>query len=257
MPNTFNTLSTFTLDGDTLEDVQPARPRSAVPGRREVAVLAENPAREPAAPRRQRVREGRRHQHARRMVGRTLAAKRNLLHAGPRPAAGLHRRPLRRRSGRDARRHRSRSAGIPKRSIPLQPVELVIDHSVQVDHFGRQTLSRSMPTSSTTATASAMSFCAGDRRPSATSGWSRPKPASSIRSTSSISRASCAANRETAEPRVSGHALRHRFAHDDGERSGCRGLGRRWYRGGSGDARPAELDAASAGRRLSADRAAA
>ena len=85
------------------------------------AVFAEDPAREPAAARGQRVREGRRHPRAGRLVGRGVAAEGNLLHAGARAAAGLHRRALRRRSGGDARRHRSRSAAIRRRSIRCSP----------------------------------------------------------------------------------------------------------------------------------------
>ena len=45
---------------------------------------------------------------------------------------------MRRRSRGDARRHRRGSAAIPNRINPLQPVELVIDHSVQVDYFGQR-----------------------------------------------------------------------------------------------------------------------
>ena len=58
------------------------------------------------------------------------------LHAGPRAAAGLHRRARRRRSGRHARRHEDAWAAIRSKINPLQPAELVIDHSVQVDDFG-------------------------------------------------------------------------------------------------------------------------
>ena len=51
--------------------------------------------------------------------------------------------------------------GDPDRVNPLQPVELVIDHSVQVDYFGRADALRSTPSSSSRATASAMRSCAG------------------------------------------------------------------------------------------------
>ena len=44
----------------------------------------------------------------------------------------------RRRPGGDARRHCA-LGGDPNKVNPLQPVELVIDHSVQVDYFGRRT----------------------------------------------------------------------------------------------------------------------
>ena len=63
-------------------------------------------------------------------------AEGNLVRAGARAAAGLHRRARGGRSGGDARRHRAaRRRSEPVN--PLQPVELVIDHSVQVDYFGQ------------------------------------------------------------------------------------------------------------------------
>ena len=45
------------------------------------------------------------------------------------------------------------------------------------------------------------------------------------------------------------HGRGHRFAYDDGERLGRSGMGRRWHRGRSGDARSAHLDAHPAGAR--------
>ena len=44
--------------------------------------------------------------------------------------------PVRRRPRRDARRACAKLGGDPKRINPLQPVDLVIDHSVQVDEYG-------------------------------------------------------------------------------------------------------------------------
>ena len=59
----------------------------------------------------------------------------NRVHAGARAAAGLHRRArvVDLAAMRDAM---ARLGGDPNKVNPLQPVELVIDHSVQVDHFG-------------------------------------------------------------------------------------------------------------------------
>ena len=54
---------------------------------------------------------------------------------------------------------------------------------------------------------------------------------------------------------VSRHPGRHRLAHDDDQRPGRARLGRRRHRGRGGHARPAGLDARSAGRRLQAHRA--
>ncbi len=54
-----------------------------------------------------------------------------------------------------------------------------------------------------------------------------------------------------------GHAGRHRLAYDDGQRPRRRRLGRRRHRGRGGDARPADLDADPRGRRLPPGRPAA
>ena len=51
-------------------------------------------------------------------------------------AAGLHRRAAARRSRGDALRRAARSASDPKIIEPLVPVDLVVDHSVQVDFSG-------------------------------------------------------------------------------------------------------------------------
>jgi aconitate hydratase len=53
--------------------------------------------------------------------------------------------------------------GDPKKINPLQPVELVIDHSVQVDEFGSPTRLRSTGSSSSSATRSATSSSSGAR----------------------------------------------------------------------------------------------
>ena len=45
--------------------------------------------------------------------------------------------------------------------------------------------------------------------------------------------------------RLPGHGVRHRLAHDDGERAGRGRLGRRWHRSRGRHARAAELDADS------------
>ena len=63
---------------------------------------------------------------------------------------------------RDAMR---RLGGDPRRINPLIPADLVIDHSVQVDHFGSaERLPRQRRSASTSATASATSSCAGGSR---------------------------------------------------------------------------------------------
>ena len=63
-------------------------------------------------------------------------AEGNLVRAGARAAAGLHRRArvVDLAAMRDGI---ARLGGDPNKVNPLQPVELVIDHSVQVDYFGQ------------------------------------------------------------------------------------------------------------------------
>ncbi len=131
------------------------------------------------------------------MAARRAARPRDLVHARARAAAGFHRRALRRRYGGDARRHhRTR-----RRSGTRQPAAArrTRDRSLGAGRpfRTRPIRSRSTPASNTRAIVNATCFCAGARRRFATSASFRPRPASSIRSTSNISRASCAS--ETVE----------------------------------------------------------
>ena len=76
----------------------------------------------------------------------------------------------------------ARAGGDPERINPLVPADLVIDHSVQVDAFGTaDAFARERRAASTSATASAISCCAGARRRSRISASSRPAPASCTR----------------------------------------------------------------------------
>ena len=79
-------------------------------------------------------RDGGRRRGRRRLGCDRRAVTGDLVHAGPRAAPGLHRRPGGRRPRRDAKRH-ARPRRRPGKINPLLPVELVIDHSVQVDEF--------------------------------------------------------------------------------------------------------------------------
>ena len=65
------------------------------------------------------------------------------------------------------------------------------------------------------------------------------------------------ADRRRHDFRLSGHAVRHRQPHHDGERPWRAGLGRRRHRGGGGDARPADRHADPRRDRLPPDRPAA
>ena len=112
--NSFDTRTPLTAGGQTFEIFSL---RGAREGRlsvdRPAAVLAEDPAREPAAPRGRAVRRPRGHPGAGGLGRHVRSAEGDCLHAGARAAAGLHRRAGGRRSGRDARRHgpaRRRSA---------------------------------------------------------------------------------------------------------------------------------------------------
>ena len=92
-----------------------------------------------------------------------------------------------------------RLGGDPKKVNPLQPVELVIDHSVQVDHFAERNAFELNAELEFSRNRSATRSCAGDRRRSTTSRSCRPTPASSTRSTSSTSRAWSSASRRGGE----------------------------------------------------------
>jgi aconitate hydratase len=69
-------------------------------------------------------------------------------------------------------------AATPQRINPLEPVDLVIDHSVQVDHFGTPRGLRPQRQLEFERNASATSSCVGPESPSTTSASCRPAPAS-------------------------------------------------------------------------------
>ena len=140
------------------------------------------------------------------------------------------------------------------RSTRCVPVELVIDHSVQVDEFGTP---RRVP----------------DQRRARVRAQPRALRVPALgpgRVRRLQGRAAGHRHRAPGQPRVprarrrhptrqrrrsvglSRHARRHRLAHDDDQRPRRARLGRRRHRGRGGDARPADLDADPAGRRLQA-----
>ena len=70
---------------------------------------------------------------------------------------------------RDAMTH---LGGDPEKINPLNPVDLVIDHSVMVDYFGTaKSFGARTSTANMSAIWSATTSCAGARRPSTTSAW--------------------------------------------------------------------------------------
>ena len=137
---------------------------------------------------------------------------------------------------------------------PLVPAELVIDHSVQVDVFGTRDAFRDQRRARVRAQPGAL------RVPALGPGRLRGLQG----------RAARHRHRAPGQPRVpgprgvrqrgdavSGHAGRHRLAHDDDQRPRRARLGRRRDRGRGGDARPADVDADPARGRLQARRRAA
>ena len=186
------------------------------------------------------------------------AERRDRLHAGAGADAGLHRRARRSSTWRRCATRWRRSAATRRRSTRCVAVDLVIDHSVQVDAFGSAArLRASTPSASTSATASATLPALGPAAPSTTSAWCRrhrdlPPGQPRVPRPGRLRDA-----RRTAAARLPRHPGRHRLAHHDGQRPRRARLGRRRDRGRGGDAGPADLDAAAAGGRLQARRRAA
>ncbi len=144
--------------------------------------------------------------------------------------------------------------GDPEQVNPLQPVELVIDHSVQVDHFGASDALQLNADLEYHRNRERYVFLRWGQ--TAFRNFRVVPPETGIVHQVNIeylARVVCRDHAERPHARVSRHRVRHRLAHDDGQRARRRRLGRRRHRGRGGDARPAELDADSAGRRLPAD----
>src|SRR5436190_1293410 len=173
----------------------------------------------------------------------------NLVHAGARAAAGLHRRAVRCRSRRNARRdgrsrRQSRShqsaagGGTGDRSFGpgrlFRPRRCVFAERRAGVHAQSRTLR--------------VPALGPARLPQLRRGAARHghRPPGEHRAPGARDFFGELRRRDR---RVSRHRLRHRLAHDDGQRSGRRWMGRWRYRSGSGDARPAQLDADSAGAR--------
>ena len=91
--------------------------------------------------------------------------------------------------------------GDPNKINPLVPVDLVIDHSVVVDHFGTRPRSARTSRANTSRTRSATGSSNGASRRSRISASCRPAPASAIRSISNISRRPCGRRKRSATAR--------------------------------------------------------
>ena len=117
MSSSFGTKVTF----QGQDHLQPADAREEISERSGTAVLAEDPAREPAPPRGRRGRHRGGHRGAREVGREGRAVARDRVHAGARAAAGLHGRARGRRPRGDARRDRSASAATRRRSTRSSP----------------------------------------------------------------------------------------------------------------------------------------
>ncbi len=224
------------------------------PGVARLPVLAQDPAREPPAPRGPELGPEDRHRGAGALGREGGRPEGNRVRARPGAPAGLHGRPGGRRSRRDARRyraarrrsesrepaaagrarHRSLGAGRLLRSGQRVRAQrgagvLAQQGKIRVPQVGTERVSEL------------------SRRPAR----HRHRPPGEPR----VSRA-----RRGVRPargrggRVSRHARRHRLAHDDGERARGGGMGRRRDRSRGRHAGPADLDAHSAGPRGSSHR---
>ena len=159
--------------------------------------------------------------------------------------------PVRRRPGHHARGDRASSAATRRKINPLAPAELVIDHSVIADVFGRpdafernveleyERNKRALP----------VPALGPDRVRRVQGRPARHRHRAPGQHRVPGPRRSCRARRRSGLP---GHAGRHRLAHHDGQRPRRARLGRRRHRGRGGDARPAGVDADPAGGRLQA-----
>ncbi len=197
----------------------------------------------------------RRHRGGARLGRQGHALLRNRFHARARHHAGLHRRALRGGPRRHARsraeaRRRSRSS-----INPLNPAELVIDHSVQVDDYGQRQLARHQQPHRIRAQWRALRVPAlgPDRVPQFQGGAAEHRHRSPGQSRIPRPRR-VPQDTEGKNDGLSGHGGRHRFAHHHDQRPGRARLGRGRHRSGSRDAGPARDHAHSAGHRLQDDR---
>ena len=218
------------------------------------AVLAQDPAREPAATRRWTFRRPRRHTDAG-AVGCRRRKRSRRSRSCPRGCC-CRTSPASRPSSIWPRcvTASSRLGGDPKRVNPLQPVELVIDHSVQVDYFAERNAFELNAQLEFSRNKERYSFLRWGQTafdnfrvvPPDTGHRAPGEPR--IPGARGVQRAG-----RRAAARVSRHAGRYGLAHHHGQRSRRRRLGRGRHRGRGGHARSADLHADSGGRRLPPD----
>ena len=158
----------------------------------------------------------RRARAAARELGADRAAHRgDPVHRRARRAAGLHRRAAAVRSRRDARRRAAAWARIRRSIEPLVPVDLVVDHSVQVDYYGTHERARPQHEDRVPAQRRALQVHevghAGVRHVQGRAARHRHRAPGQPR----VPRARRASEGRHLLPR---HAGRHRLAHDDDQR---------------------------------------
>ena len=176
---------------------------------------------------------------------------------GARADAGLHRRAGGGRPRGDAPGD-GRARRRPAQINPLSPVDLVIDHSVQVDAFGNPQRVPDQRRARVRAQRRALRLPAlgrpGVRQLPRGAAGHRHLPPGQPRVPGAGG-----LDRQGRQPpaRLPRHAGRHRQPHHDDQRPGRARLGRGRHRGRGGDARPADLDADPRGGRLQAHRPAA
>jgi aconitate hydratase len=145
--------------------------------------------------------------------------------------------------------------GDPTKINPLSPAELVIDHSVIADLFGRpDCLPSATSRSSTSATGERYQFLRWGQ--TAFDDFKVVPPGTGIVHQVNIEHLARVAftARSTACCALPGHAGGHRLAHHDGQRAGRARLGVGGIEAEAADARPAGVDAHPARGRLQADR---
>ena len=136
--------------------------------------------------------------------------------------------------------------GDPSGINPLQPADLVIDHSVQVDNFA---------SSNALSLNSALEYGRNRERyqflkwgQSAFQNFRVVPPETGIVhqvNLEFLAQVAFAYERDGETLGLPGHACRHRLPHDHGQWPGRPRMGRRRHRGRGGHARPASLDAGS------------
>ena len=149
----------------------------------------------------------------------------------------------------------ARLGGDPNRVNPLQPVELVIDHSVQVDYFGQANAFQLNAELEFSRNKERYAFLRWGQN--AFDNFRVVPPDTGIVhqvNLEYLARVVMTADSADGAVLFPRHAGRHRLAYDDGEWAGRGGVGRGRHRGRSGDARSADFHAHPQGPRIPADR---